>query len=220
MRPAVEQISVWLVEDNAEFRKSVARALNRMPSLKCAAAFSRGDLAIEEARSAHRRSPHPDVLLLDLGLPGVSGFDVIEQFHSLSPSTRVLVLTVFEDEQKIFRAVCLGAAGYLLKSAALGDIARAIQEVHAGGAPMTPRVARKVLERFAQTNAPASDVSLSPRERQILELMVEGCVNKEIADRLSVSIHTVDFHLRSIYAKLEVNNRSEAVAKALKQRLV
>jgi DNA-binding CsgD family transcriptional regulator len=85
---------------------------------------------------------------------------------------------------------------------------------------MTPRVARKVLERFAQTNAPTSDVSLSPRERQILELMIEGCVNKQIADRLSVSIHTVDFHLRSIYAKLEVNSRSEAVAKALKQRLV
>jgi DNA-binding NarL/FixJ family response regulator len=220
MKSSAEQISVWLVEDNAEFRKSVARALNRMPALQCAAAFSRGDLAIEEARSANPRASLPDVLLLDLGLPGVSGFDVIERFRSLSPSTRVLVLTVFEDEQKIFRAVCLGAAGYLLKSAALGDIARAIQEVHAGGAPMTPRVARKVLERFAQTNAPTSDVSLSPRERQILELMIEGCVNKQIADRLSVSIHTVDFHLRSIYAKLEVNSRSEAVAKALKQRLV
>ncbi len=216
MKTVPEQITVWLIEDNAEFRKSVARALNRMPALQCAASFSRGDLALE-ALATERA---PDVVLLDLGLPGVSGFEVIEQFRARNPATRVLVLTVFEDEQKIFRAVCVGAAGYLLKSASLSDIARAIQDVHAGGAPMTPRVARKVLERFAQANAPARDISLSPRERQILELMIEGQLNKQIADRLSVSIHTVDFHLRSIYAKLEVNSRSEAVAKALKERII
>ncbi len=233
MNESESLIGVWLAEDNAEFRRVVSRALSRMPGLKCAATFPRGDAVIEALGDA----PPPQVLLLDLGLPGASGFEVLAAFRERAPQTRVLVLTVFEDEVKIVRAICAGAAGYLLKSATAPEIARAIRDTYEGGAPITPSIARKLFEHMARTDgrreetfapvspAPTADVEfdealLSPREKQILQLIVEGKSNKEISTALEVSGHTVDFHLRGLYAKLHVKSRSEAVAKAFKRKML
>jgi DNA-binding NarL/FixJ family response regulator len=136
------------------------------------------------------------------------------------PAVQILVITVFEDDEKIFRAVCAGASGYLLKSASMEELAAAVAEVRRGGSPMTPRVARRVLEMFSRFAPKQNDYGLGPRERAVLELYVQGFTNKEVAEKLAISVHTVDSYNKSLYEKLHVNTRSGAVAKALKERLV
>ena len=161
----------------------------------------------------------PDVVLLDVELPGLNGLEAVKRIKSISPSTRVIMLTVFDDHDKIFKAICAGASGYLLKTSPVEKIIESIREAQDGGAPMTPRVARSVLDMFMRTSSPHEDYGLTTREQSILELMTKGLIKKEIADRLSVSYHTVDTHLRNIYAKLHVHTRTGAVSKALKERL-
>ncbi len=208
---------VWLIEDHADSRRVLARVLNRAPTTQCPCAFA----SCEEALDALRSNPLPDVILLDVGLPGMNGIEGIPHLKALSPATHVIMLTVFDDQEKVFNAICAGASGYLLKTDDEEAIAGAIHEVLQGGAPINPRIARLVLEKFAsQAARPAHDYGLSDREREVLELMVQGLVKKEIADRLNLSYHTVDNHLRNIYTKLQVHTRGGAVAKALSEHLV
>lgn len=209
-------VDVWLIEDNAAFRRSVARTIERQPGFRCEQVFSR----CEDALIGLQQSARPRVILLDVGLPGIDGISALPQLRERAPDVAIIILTVFEDEEKIVRAISAGASGYLLKTAPPEEIVRAIREVLTGGAPMNGRIARRVLEMFSRLTPRHNDYHLTEREREILHLMVGGLIKKEIADRLSLSVHTVDTHLRNIYAKLQVNTRTGAVAKALKERIV
>jgi DNA-binding NarL/FixJ family response regulator len=161
------------------------------------------------------------VLLLDVGLPGRSGLEIIQDVHKLAPDCRVVILTVFEDEAKIGQAISAGACGYLLKTSRAEEVAAAIVEAHQGGSPMSPKVAASVVKMLARLTKPSGPpVSLSPRERDLLALLVEGLTAKEIADRLGVSIHTTSTHTRNLFFKLGVHSRAAAVARALKERLL
>ena len=162
----------------------------------------------------------PQVLLMDVGLPGRSGLEVIGEVLSLAPGCRVVILTVFEDEKKIGAAISAGACGYLIKTARPKEIVAAIHEAAEGGSPMSPTVAASVVQLLASLTKTKTAVSLSPREREILGLIVEGLTAKEIAHQLDVSIHTTDTHTRHLFKKLGVHSRAAAVAKALRDRLV
>jgi two-component system nitrate/nitrite response regulator NarL len=159
-----------------------------------------------------------------VGLPGRSGLEIIGDLHALEPECRIVILTVFEDEAKISQAISAGACGYLLKTSPANEVAEAILEAFHGGSPMSPKVARSVvslLARLTQHQQPAvPPVALSPRERELLALLVEGLTAKEIADRLNVSIHTTGTHTRNLFTKLGVHSRAAAVARALRERLV
>jgi len=213
--PAGPMITVWLVEDNDTFRNTVARTLTQVPLLDCSHRFA----SAEEALSVLEDGVVADVILLDVELPGLNGIEAIRRIKSISPSTRIIMLTVFDSHDKIFRAICAGASGYLLKTSPAEKIVSSIREVYTGGAPMAPKVARSVLDMFARLAAPRHDYGLTSREQNILELMTQGLIKKEIAERISLSYHTVDTHLRNIYTKLHVHTRTGAVAKALKERL-
>jgi DNA-binding NarL/FixJ family response regulator len=208
---------VWLIEDHADSRRVLARVLNQTTTIECPCAFA----TCEEALAALRSAPAPQVILLDVGLPGMSGIEGITHLKALAPGLHIIVLTVFDDQDKVFKAICAGASGYLLKSADEDAIAEAVHDVLRGGAPINSRIARMVLSMFPSRAAvPRQDYGLSAREREVLELMVQGLLKKEIADRLALSYHTVDNHLRSIYAKLQVHTRGSAVAKAVAEHLV
>ncbi len=210
-------ISVWLIEDHAEFRQMVAWQINQISGLSCTRSFS----TCEDALSALPTGPAPQVILCDVGLPGMGGIAGISAIKALSPATHIVMLTVHDDPHKVFGAICAGASGYLLKDASEEAVLAAIHEVLQGGAPMTPRVARLVLDQLARQNAaPPDNYGLSAREKQVLELMVQGLIKKEIADRMGVSHHTVNNQLRSIYDKLHVHTRGGAVAKAINERLL
>jgi DNA-binding NarL/FixJ family response regulator len=209
--------TVWVVEDNADTRRVLSRVLNRNARLLCPCAFA----SCEEALRALRANTPPDAILIDVGLPGMSGIEGIARLKAIAPATHAIVLTVFDDEEKVFSAICAGASGYLLKNADEDAIADAVQEALDGGAPINPRIARLVLKMFPRrAAAPGQDYGLTDRERQVLELMVQGLVKKEIAVRMNLSYHTVDNHLRSIYSKLQVHTRGGAVAKAVSEKLV
>jgi DNA-binding NarL/FixJ family response regulator len=159
------------------------------------------------------------VMLLDVELAGMNGIEGLKKIKVISPTTRVIMLTVFEDHERVFRAICAGASGYLLKTSPFERILESVHQVMAGGSPMSPRVATSVLEMFTRMAGPKKDFGLTERERDVLELMKEGLTKKEIAGRLELSFHTVDDYLRNIYAKLHVHSQAGAVAKAMKHEL-
>lgn len=211
--------TVWLIEDNAALCRTIARVIGSIHGLACTEKYYRCEDAL--ANLADPAAARPDIVLLDVGLPGMSGLDGIVLLKELAPATQVVILTVFDDDEKIYRAICAGASGYLLKGAGMEELSSALAQVMRGGAPMTPRVARRVLAMFSrlaprETATPA----LSPRERQVVEGMAEGLTNKEIAAKLGLSTHTTDGYTRSIYEKLHVKTRSGAVAKAMHGRLL
>jgi DNA-binding NarL/FixJ family response regulator len=208
--------TLWIVEDHAAFRRTLVRVLNSEPDLQCPRDFD----SCEKTLAALTRGDAPDLILLDVGLPGMSGLDGIRLFKARAPKSLIVILTVFEDDDKVFQAICAGAAGYLLKTSSVADITQAVRDALAGGSPMNPRIARRVLDMFSKLAPKQSNYGLSEREKEILQLMTTGLIKKEIADRLTLSIHTVDTYLRRIYEKLEVNTRTGAVAKALKEGLV
>lgn len=208
-------ICVWLVEDNHAFRMTVARVLNGIDGIECFEHFSNAEDALELLQSG---DSVPDVILMDLGLPGQNGIVAISKIKAILPSTRVVVLTVFDQDEKVFKAICAGASGYLLKSTPPDAIVEAIHEALAGGAPMTPKVAKAVLQMFSQMGKPV-DYGLTERERNVLELMTKGLTAKAIAGQLDVSYHTVDTHIRNIYTKLHVHSRGSAVAKGFREKL-
>lgn len=211
-----DPIEVWLIEDHKTYGERLARALNRLDSIACPQRFT----ACEDAFAALTSETPPHVLLLDVGLPGINGIDALAQLRQLAPRTAIVILTVFEDDDKIFRAICAGAAGYLLKTSSTEDIAAAIRSAATGGSPINPTIARRVLDMFSQANPPQKDYGLTPREKEILQLLVQGHSTKEAAAQLEISYHTADGYIRDIYEKLQVNTRSGVVAKALKEGLV
>ena len=215
MNVVAPTINVWLIEDNSAFREALARVIRDSGGLDCPRTFS----SCEEALQALQNTTPPEVILLDVGLPGMSGIEGIQHIKAAAPTTQVIMLTMFDDHDKVFKSICAGASGYLLKTAPPHKITDAIQEVLSGGAPMNSRVARSVLDMFAKLAGPHADYGLTGREKMVLELMVRGLIKKEIADQLSLSYHTIDTHLRNIYQKLHVHTRTGAVAKALKERL-
>jgi DNA-binding NarL/FixJ family response regulator len=216
MSPVISKSArVWLVEDNDSFRNALARTINKHDDLVCQREFS----SCEDALAALATESAPEVILLDVRLPGMSGIDGIKRFKEAAANTRIVMLTMFDDHDKVFKSICAGASGYLLKTASKDKIAEAIHEALEGGAPMNAQIARMVLDRFSQMVAPKNDYNLTEREEEVLKLMVRGLIKKEIADALAVSYHTIDTHLRHIYQKMRVHNRTGAVAKAVKKGL-
>lgn len=209
-------IDIWIVEDNDNFRRTVHELLEREPGMHCSLASVSG----EEAVMALERGHVPDVVLMDLGLPGMSGTETIRRIKALSPVTTVVVLTVREDDDAVFEAICTGASGYLLKPASRARIVEAVRTAVDGGSPMNAFIARRVLDRLSRTVRPRSDHDLTDRERELLELLCEERTQKEIAEVLFLSPHTVDTHLRNIYRKLHVRSRAGAVAKAIREGLI
>ena len=208
--------TLWIVEDHAAFRRTLVRVLNAETDLQCSRDFD----SCEKLLAALAKPDVPDLILLDVGLPGMSGLEGIRLIKERAPKALVVILTVFEDDDKVFQAICAGAAGYLLKTSSGADITQAVRDALAGGSPMNPRIARRVLEMFSKLAPKQNDYGLSEREKEILQLMTTGLIKKEIADKLTLSVHTVDTYLRRIYEKLAVNTRTGAVAKALKEGLV
>lgn len=212
-----ETIHVWLIEDHKTYGERLARALNRVEGLACTQRFT----ACEDAFAALAAEPAPQVLLLDVGLPGMNGIDGIARLRQLAPQTAIVILTVFEEDDKIFRAICAGAAGYLLKTSSTEDIAAAIRSAAAGGSPINPTIARRVLEMFSKANAAThKDYGLTPREMDILKLLVTGSTIKDAAAQLGIGYYTADEYIRSVYIKLQVRSRGSAIAKAVKEGLV
>jgi DNA-binding NarL/FixJ family response regulator len=214
--PQDERRTVWVVEDNDEFGRQLAGLLNLSDSFACEHVFT----ACEPALGLLHNDELPDLILMDIGLPGMSGIEGVREIKTLAPSVEVVILTVFEDSEKVFQAIGAGASGYLHKSATLETIVESLKSILAGGAPINPQIARRMLEMFSQFSAPQGNYNLSPREKEILRLLVDGLTKKEIAEKLFLSFHTIDNHLRNMYGKLQVQSRSGAVAKALKERLL
>lgn len=212
-------ICVWIVEDNQALRRSLERLCTRAAHVECQQSFSDAESMLVRMLQ-NPEDKQPEVMLLDIGLPGRSGLQAIAQILKQAPHCSIIILTVFEDEAKIVEAISLGACGYLLKSSRPEQITEAIMDAANGGSPMSPNVARSVVKQLARLTKPAPIISLSPRERQLLECLVEGLTAKETANRLNLSIHTVDTHTRHLFGKLEVHNRAAAVARALRDHLI
>jgi len=207
---------VWVVEDNDYLRETIVELVDQQAGMHCALAARSG----EEALAALEQDAIPHAVLMDLGLPGISGIESIRQIQSHSPTTQIIVLTVHEDDDNVFEALCAGACGYLLKPASGERIVEAIHQARSGGAPMSAFIARRVLRLFRNHVRPRADYGLTDREREILQLLIEDYTQKAIAAALFISPHTVDTHLRNIYAKLQVHSRSGAIVKALRERLL
>lgn len=201
--------TVALVEDNAPMRRNLERMLRRASGMKCVCVCSSAEEALRDI-PAHK----PDVVLMDIHLPGASGVECTARLTQLLPNTEVIMLTVYEDTASVFSALKAGACGYLLKRSSPSEILDAIATVRTGGAPMTSEIARKIVLTF-QTPSAASTATatLSSREQEILELLSQGKVSKEIAEELAISYHTVRVHLKHIYEKLHVRSQAEALLK-------
>jgi DNA-binding NarL/FixJ family response regulator len=203
-------IKVVLVEDNAGICEELEQIISEQPSLLCVG-------VCRNVRTALQKIPplSPDVIVMDIQLPDGSGIEATARLKRLLPDTQILMFTVHEDTEQIYKALEAGASGYLLKRTAAQNLVRAIQEVREGGVPMTGEVARKVIGAFRRPNTPAAE-KLTRREEEIMQLLVGGCLSKEIADKLSIGLETVNSHLKHIYEKLHVRSRTEAVVKYLK----
>jgi len=209
--------TIWLIEDNVAFRDAMQFALNLYPGRYTWRAFE----SCEKAISNFEEESKPDVILLDVDLPGgMDGIEGIQHFKKLAPDAVQLVLTVFEDDDKVFRAICSGASGYLLKSETFSEIVAAIDQALDGRAPMSPEIARRVLSMFSRMAPEKKDYGLTEREQAVLELMVQGLSKKIIADRLGISRHTVGNFVRFIYKKLHVHCQTAAVSLALRDGIV
>lgn len=203
--------TVALVEDSAPMRRNLERMLRRAPGVRCACVCSSAEEAFELI-PRHK----PDVVLMDINLPGASGIECTARLKLQLPAMQVIMLTVYEDTVSIFNALKAGACGYLLKRSSPGEILEALQTIQNGGAPMNSEIARKIVMTFqTPPPSPGEATTLSARETEILELLSRGKVSKEIADQLNISYHTVRVHTKHIYEKLHVRSRSEAMAKFL-----
>lgn len=202
-------IKVAIVEDSADLRRSLTLLLEDSPGIRCVGSY----FTAEDALRQLPKSP-PEVVLMDINLPNMSGIECTRRLKELLPQVRVIMITVCRDNDRIFKALRAGACGYLLKRSSPEDILEAIKEVHQGGAPMSSEVARNVVEAFQQSATPQNQASeLSTREQEVLELVAKGLPDKEIAAKLSISISTVRFHLKHVYDKLHVRSRMEAALK-------
>lgn len=218
---AEKEISLILVEDHAVLSAELEQWIGSTDGFRCRGVFGSGEELL-----AGFPDPAPDVALVDLRLPGMSGVEVIRELRRLYPSVQCLVLTMYAESELIFEAVKAGACGYLLKRTPLPEIADAVRQVHAGGSVMTPRIARRVLEMFAAPAAPApvplleEHPSLTSREVRVLQLMVQGRARKQITEDLGINSHTLDYVIRCIYRKLHVQSLAAAVSVAVRDGLI
>lgn len=203
------QIAVAVVEDNSGLRRSLTRLINLATGMRCVGAWQDGKSALIEMPALK-----PDVVLMDINMPNMSGIECTARFKQICPATQVVMVTVYEDTESVFSALQAGACGYLLKRSAPETIIEAIREARDGGSPMTSQIARKVVDVFQKNAAPSmTGVELTPREKEVLELFAKGFVNKEVADKLNISYQTVKGYTKTIYEKLHVHSRSEALMK-------
>jgi DNA-binding NarL/FixJ family response regulator len=206
-------ITVSIVDDEADLRKHIAGYLAAAGNIRCKSAYASAEEALE-----HLPQDKPDVILMDINLGDMDGIECVRRLTAVMPEAQVLMLTVFEDTDQIFRALAAGASGYLLKRLSPKKLLEAIEEVRAGGSPMSALIARKVVQSFKSAPKHGDEsVDLSPRERSVLDGLAAGLAYKQIADQLGVSIHTVRNYIRRIYEKLHVCSRTEAVAKFLRK---
>ena len=207
-----DALTALVIEDQRDIREGLRVLINGTPGYRCTGAFG----SIEDALT-RATSDAPQVILLDIGLPGLSGLEGIPLLRARYPNTAILILTIFEDDDRIFRALCAGAAGYLLKKTPPARLLECLREVVDGGAPMSLEVARKVITLFREFQPPErAEYNLSPHEMRLLKLLSDGHNYKTAAGKLGLSVNTVSFHMRRIYEKLHVHSKSEAVAKVLR----
>ena len=219
-------ISVSIVEDNDKLRGTLAKVIGRAEGFRFVS-----DHASAEEALARLPQAAPEVVLMDINLPGMNGVECVRKLKALLPQVQVMMLTVYEDTENIFNALAAGASGYMLKRTPTKELLEAIKEVHRGGSPMTTHIARLVVQSFLKPATPAASATapsagraeagelaeLSEREQQVLDLLAKGLIYKEIADQLGISYETVHTYIRRIYEKLQVRTRTEAVAKFLQR---
>jgi len=210
-----EQISVVIVEDDKLIREGISELLKSTPGFKLNAVFENCEVALKELHK-----DLPDVILMDISMPGMNGIECVKNIISDNSEVKIIMLTVYEEEQKIFDSFRAGASGYILKRSSLQEILMSIEDVMAGGGPMSPVIANKVLNYFKNSRKKSEEINLTPREAEILKELVNGHSYKKISELLFISLDTVRSHIKSIYQKLHVNSKSEAVAKALKENLL
>ncbi|HEY1251432.1 MAG TPA: response regulator transcription factor [Thermoanaerobaculia bacterium] len=209
------EIRVALVEDKRLTREGLASILGRASGIRVVGAYP----SMEQALPALGASPC-DVLLLDIGLPGVSGIEALPGLREQFPETHVLMLTVYEDEDRVFESLCSGASGYLLKKTPPDQIVQAVRQARLGGAPLSPEVASRIVRVFRSRHAGPRQSPLTAQESNLLRLLADGHSYQSAAERLEISINTVRDHVRSIYEKLHVHSKSAAVSRALRDRLI
>ena len=208
-------IAVSIVEDDPGVRSSLVKLINSSPGYRCVSQHSSAENALDEIPKLK-----PDVALMDINLPGINGVECVRKLKPMLPRTQVIMLTVYQNTDHIFKALAAGATGYLLKQTPPAELLAAIRDVNAGGSPMSGHIARKIVQSFQDTTSAAARAesdSLSPREAEVLDLLAKGFLYKEIADHMKISYATVHTHIRHVYEKLRVRSRTEAVAKHLGQ---
>ena len=207
MSSPAQAIRVAVVDDDPAVLEGLSQFIEAAPGMRCAGVFSTGEEILRALASLE-----VDIILMDIQLPGMSGIECIRRIKEVRPAVQILMLTVFEDHDRIFQSLATGATGYLLKQTPPARLLEAIHELHRGGAPMSAQIARRVVETFRRP-IPVEEAALSPREQEILALLAQGQLYKEIAAGLGLSVETVRTHLRNIYEKLQVRSRTEAVMK-------
>lgn len=208
-------IRVALIEDERSTREGLRELIQTSGEFTCVAAWR----SIEDSLADRIDAPH--VLLLDIGLPGMSGISGLGPLRERYPASSIVVLTVYEDDERVFQALCAGASGYLLKNTPAAKLLESLREATSGGAPMSPEIARRVVKMFARFRPPQkAQHSLTPHETRLLKLLVEGHSYKSAAAVLAVSVNTIAFHVQNIYGKLQVHSKSAAVARALRENLI
>lgn len=211
-----DTIRIAIIEDERDIRESLAALINGTAGFRCVAKYGMMETAL-----ANVEKERADLILTDLGLPGISGIEGIERLRKLLPDTPLLVLTIYDNDDKIFAALCNGANGYLLKNTAPARLLEALREAADGGSPMSPTIASRVIKLFREFRPNENaDYNLTPQETEVLRLLVEGHHKKTAAREMNISIHTVSFHLKNIYEKLQVHSKTEAVAKALREKVI
>jgi DNA-binding NarL/FixJ family response regulator len=206
-------IAVSIVEDDPQVRGSLAKLIDGAPGFRCVSVHGSAEDALVEIPKVK-----PEVVLMDINLPGANGVECVRRLKPGLPATQIIMLTVYQKTEHIFNALAAGATGYMLKQTPPSELLLAIKEVHGGGSPMSSHIARKIVQSFQQPAPPSAEAqSLSPREAEVLDLLAKGFLYKEIADQMKVSYATVHTHIRHIYEKLHVRSRTEAVAKHLGQ---
>jgi DNA-binding NarL/FixJ family response regulator len=205
--------TVSIVEDNEQLRGTLARLINREEGFRCLSQYETAEAALEALPK-----DKPDVVLMDINLPGMNGVECVRRLKQIAPETLVMMLTAYEDTENIFAALAAGASGYLLKRAPRAELLDALREVCRGGSPMTTHIARKVVQSFQKAGvSPQPTENLSQREQEVLDCLSQGFLYKEIAEKLGISYETVHTYIRRIYEKLQVRTRTEAVAKFLRR---
>lgn len=210
------RLRVCIIEDLREVREGLTMLINGTPGFSCAGSYRTMEDALRRIGDAR-----PEVILTDIGLPGISGIEGTGILRARFPDVPILVLTVYDNDEQVFAALCAGASGYLLKNTPPARLLESLKEAVDGGAPMSPEVARRVIRLFRDFRLPEqASYHLTPQETQLLKLIVEGHHYKTAARQMDITTNTVSFHLKNIYQKLQVHSKSEAVAKALRERLI